>query len=242
MEWPVFAAVVVLAAVAACIQTLAGFGFALFIAPFLAILIGPRDTVVLATLLSLSSTLPQTLRLRASAERRTVAWLLAGSVTGMPFGLALLLILDADVLKLIIAASVVAFTLLLMRGLQLHNTGRPGDLATGFVAGVLTLSTSMNGPPIVIYLQGKGLAPLQFRATITAFFAAASTISITTLTVSGVVKPHLVLAAALAFPAVWAGGRAGNALFPRVDDRLFRRFVFAILFLSAGMAVVTVVV
>jgi hypothetical protein len=39
-------------------------------------------------------------------------------------------------------------------------------------------------------------------------------------------------------PAVFAGQRLGNVLFERVDLLLFRRMVFGILFVSAGIAIV----
>jgi len=239
MELHVAAAIILLAATASCIQALSGFGFSLFIVPFLSLLIGPKDTVVLANLLSITVNLIQFPRLRHSIERKTASILALGSYAGMPVGLAVLLLIDPTALRLLIAVSVILFTLLIMRGLRIHGGGRPGDLATGFVSGVLNTSTSMSGPPIVLYLQGKGLTPAAFRSTTNAFFLVTAVGAVGLLLASGSVKPWVIGAFALAMPAAEAGRMLGNRLFDHIDEARFRRLVYAILLLSATVALLS---
>lgn len=233
------AAIILLAATASCIQALSGFGFSLFIVPFLSLLIGPKDTVVLANLLSVMVNLIQFPRLRHSIERKTAFILALGSYAGMPVGLAVLLLIDPVALKLLIAVSVILFTLLIMRGLRIHGGGRPGDLATGFVSGILNTSTSMSGPPIVLYLQGKGLTPATFRSTTNAFFLVTAVGAVGLLFASGSVKPWVLGAFLLAMPAAEGGRMLGNRLFDRIDETRFRRLVYAILLLSATVALLS---
>ncbi|MBK9610960.1 sulfite exporter TauE/SafE family protein [Candidatus Amarobacter glycogenicus] len=238
MDWPTAVAIVALAATAAVIQSLSGFGFALFIVPFLAILIGPRDTVLLSNLLSTVASGMQSRTLRHSADRRTAVTLMAGSFAGMPIGLAVLLLLDPTALKLVIAIMVIVFTLLLMRGLELHRAGVLGDLTAGLTSGILNTSTSMSGPPVVMYLQGRGLPPLQFRATIATFFAVTSAVAVLLLLASGTAEPYVFVAFALSVPAVFIGQRIGNGLFEKVNAAIFRRMVYAILLVSGSVAIV----
>lgn len=233
------AAIILLAATASCIQALSGFGFSLFIVPFLSLLIGPKDTVVLANLLSVMVNLIQFPRLRHSIERKTAFILALGSYAGMPVGLAVLLLIDPVALKLLIAVSVILFTLLIMRGLRIHGGGHPGDLATGFVSGILNTSTSMSGPPIVLYLQGKGLTPAAFRSTTNAFFLVTAVGAVGLLFASGSVKPWVLGAFLLAMPAAEGGRMLGNRLFDRIDETRFRRLVYAILLLSATVALLS---
>lgn len=239
MELHVAAAIILLAATASCIQALSGFGFSLFIVPFLSLLIGPKDTVVLANLLSVMVNLIQFPRLRHSIERKTAFILALGSYAGMPVGLAVLLLIDPVALKLLIAVSVILFTLLIMRGLRIHGGGHPGDLATGFVSGILNTSTSMSGPPIVLYLQGKGLTPAAFRSTTNAFFLVTAVGAVGLLFASGSVKPWVLGAFLLAMPAAEGGRMLGNRLFDRIDETRFRRLVYAILLLSATVALLS---
>jgi uncharacterized membrane protein YfcA len=238
LELPLAIAIVLLAALAALIQALSGFGFSLFIVPILAILIGPQDTVLLANLLSTFSNAMQARNLRHAADRRTAIVLTVASCAGMPVGLAVLLLVEARALQVAIAVMVIVSTLVLMRGVALHAAGTLGDVAAGFTSGVLNTSTSLSGPPIVLYLQGKGLAPLQFRATIATFFLVTSAIAVTLMIAAGAFRPYILGAWAISVPAVFAGQRLGNVLFERVDLLLFRRMVFGILFVSAGIAIV----
>lgn len=231
-------AIVSVAAVAAFIQALSGFGFALFAVPLLAILIGPQDTVLLANLLSTFSTGMQTRTLRRAADLRTAAILFAGALVGMPLGLAVLFFVRAEVLQLIIAGVVVVSTFAIMRGFALHAAGLAGDLIAGVTSGILNTSTSMSGPPIVLYLQGKGMEPLPFRATIATFFFASSTTAVALLLIFGESEAYVFVAWALCVPAILAGQFVGNRMFHRIDIVFFRRLVYAILFVSAGVAVV----
>lgn len=238
VEWPVAVAIVLLAAVAAFIQSLAGFGFSLFIVPFLALIIGPRDTVLLANLLSTVTSAMQVRLLRESIEVRTAGVLVVGSLIGMPAGLAVLLFFDAVVLQVFIAVMVILSTVLLIRGLRLHAAGAAGDFAAGITSGVLNTSTSMSGPPVVLYLQGRGMAPLEFRATIAAFFVTTSAVAIILLLASGAAENRVFLAWGLSLPAVFVGQRLGNICFERVDHVLFRRLVYVILLVTGVVAIV----
>lgn len=229
-------AVAVLAFVAAMIQAISGFGFSLFIVPILAFLLGPRDTVVLANLLSTFSNVMQTTRLFPSAEKRTAVTLMAAAAAGMPIGLAVLLLVDPQPLQVGIALAVIISTILLMRGVALHAAGTTGDVVAGFTSGVLNTSTSMSGPPVVLYLQGKGMPPLQFRATTSLYFLVTSGTAVVLVAFAGVIKPHILAAWAIAAPSVVVGQMAGNRVFRYIDPIVFRRIVFGILFLSAGVA------
>ena len=241
MDLPIAIAVLCVAAIASCIQSLSGFGFSLFTVPVLAVLIGPREAVFLANVLSAVLNAIQLWHLRSAVEWRMSLLLLVGSFLGMPFGVAVLVVLDPGVLKLIIAGTVIVFTVLLVRGMKLHGGGRPGDIATGFISGVLNTSTSMSGPPVVIYLQGKNIAPMAFRATNTFFFGVSALGAVALLSVGGVSSTTVWIASAVALPGVALGRLAGNAWYRRIDPSAFRRIVFAVLLLSAGVAIGSVV-
>ena len=236
MEPLTVAAILVLAAVAAFIQALSGFGFSLFIVPPLAVILGPQDTVVLANLLGFVGNSLQFVRLRKLVDREQATTLAVGSFIGMPVGLAVLLLVDPVALQFAIAIAVILFTLALMRGLELHGGGTAGDVAVGFTSGVLNTSTSMSGPPVIIYLHGKRLPPQTFRATINAFFLSTGVVALVLLAGAGTIRWELIALVAASFPAMEVGRFAGNHMFDRVNEVLFRRLVYVILLLSATIA------
>jgi uncharacterized membrane protein YfcA len=239
VDLPLAIAVLCLATVASSIQSLSGFGFSLFIVPILAVMLGPRETVFIANVLSVVLCAAQLWHMRSAVEWRTSSLLLIGSFLGMPFGVAVLLVLDPAILKLLIAGTVVVFTLLLIRGLRLHGGGKPGDIAIGFVSGVFNTSTSMSGPPVVIYLQGKRIAPMAFRATNTFFFGVSAVGAVAMLSLSGASSVDAWLASAIALPGVALGRIVGNASYRRINEVVFRRIVFSVLLGSAAVAVLT---
>lgn len=239
MDLPLVVAVLLSATAASAIQSLSGFGFSLFIVPVLAVLIGPKETVLLANVLSTGLNAVQLPSIRGHVEWPTARRMLVASFVGMPLGLAVLLIVDPEVLKLIIAATVVVFTVLLVRGTRMHGEGRAGDLTAGAISGILNTSTSMSGPPIVIYLQGRALPSANFRATACFYFLVSAAGAVVLLTIGGASSRTAWLAALVAVPGVIAGRVIGNACYNRIDERRFRGLVYAVLLLSAGIAIAT---
>jgi uncharacterized membrane protein YfcA len=234
-------AIVVLATLAAVVQSTAGFGFSLMLVPLLSLVIGPKETVVLSNILSAVLEAVLLIRVRQHVEWKLGGTLFAGALVGMPVGLLVVIFLSAAALKIVIAITVIFFTLMLMRGLRIHSAGRGGNVAAGVVSGVLNTSTSMSGPPVVLYLQGRGIAPGPFRATLFAYFSAISAIAVGLLAATGNFTGHVAFAAVVAVPSLVVGGFIGNRLHHRVPEERFRHLVYAILIASAISAIVSAV-
>ncbi len=234
-------AIVLLATLASIVQSTAGFGFSLMLVPLLSLVIGPKETVVLSNILSALLEAVLLIRVRQSVEWKLGGTLFAGAVVGMPFGLLVVIFLSASALKIVIAATVIVFTVMLMRGLRFHAAGRAGNVAAGVVSGVLNTSTSMSGPPVVLYLQGRGIAPGPFRATLFAYFSAISAIAVGLLAAAGHFTGDVAAAALVAIPSLFVGGWIGNRLHARVPEARFRHLVYGILIASALSAMVSAV-
>lgn len=239
MSVAVAVAVAAVLATAGVAQSLSGFGFALLSVPLLATLIGPRDAVVLSTCLGLMTSATLLARNHHHARWPTVGRLLAGAVVGMPLGLLLLFGLRPGVLRAFIAVMVLVAVVLIARNVRLPVHGPGAEVTAGLVSGALNTSTSMNGPPLVITLQGQGLPPDVFRATISAVFVASGVIATVTFAVAGQIDHTVLVGLAVGVPAVAAGFLGGEALFRRTDPARFRTIVLAMLTASALVALVT---
>lgn len=226
-----------LAAGASLVQALTGLGFGLMIVPPLILVVGVKDAVVVSNLLGMLLSAGLLLRTHEHVEWRTGLTLLVGAVLGMPLGLAVLIWANPDVLQLVIAVAVIVFTVLLSRGLRIHGGGLAGDGLTGVLSGVLRMSTSMSGPPVVIYLQGKGLGSIPFRATISAFFALSGVVGAALFLVGGQITGDVLREVAVALPALTVGFAGGQVLYARIDEARFRKLVLAVLFTSAALAI-----
>jgi uncharacterized protein len=231
-------AVIALVGIAALIQSMTGFGFALLIVPPLVLLLGPREAVVLSNVIGTVIAAVMLLRLHREVQWKTTAVLIGASVFGLPLGLLALTQLDPDVLQVFIAITVIVFTVLLMRGFALGSRiTLQGSLAAGVIAGVLRTSTSMSGPPVVLYLQGTRMPSGAFRSTMTGFALLSGLTGVAVFLVEGSLTARLGLTGLAATPAVLAGLYVGARLYDRVGEARFRGVVFAVLIASALLAI-----
>lgn len=225
----------VVAFAGATVQTVTGFGFALIAVPSLVLLLPVREAIVVASLLGLGNAVLVVLSTRGHADQATIVRLLAGSVAGMPLGLAILLLLSQDTLRIAVGATTVAMVLAMGRGLRISRVSPGTDGAIGILCGLLSTSTGMNGPPLVLYLQSRGLAPIAFRATLSRFFVASGLLSQVAFGAGGVLDRRALLLAAAGVPAALAGHQLGDRIVARLSPVTFRRVVLCVLASAAAL-------
>ena len=235
--------VFVVLTVAAMVRIAAGFGFALVAVPPLALLLDPVSAVVVAATLAVPLNLWVMARDRAHVDRRGASLLVVCTLAGVPLGLWALNVLSESTLLTLIAASVVAGTLLVWRRVRV-----PGGMVA--VAGMSALSgasfaaTAIDGPILVAGLQGSrlaDLAPRVQRATLAVAFSATSVATLVGFVFGGQLTPEvggLVLSGA---PALLIGTFIGERLFRRLDAELFRRTILVLLLVSSVSVVTRVV-
>ncbi len=238
MDVATVVAVCLLAAAAAFTQSLSGFGFSLLIVPPLTLILGPRDAVVAANALGIVVNAITLQRVHGHVDWRLGGTLFAAAAVGMPIGLLVLVFVPRDALQVIIAVTVLASTVLIWKGWRLEMPGRAADIGVGFVSGVLNTSTSMSGPPVVIYLQGRGFERGTFRATLTAYFLASGLVAVALFVAGGQFQPEVGVLSLIAVPFLVCGFILGHLLFHRLDEARFRLVVLAVLVLSALLALV----
>ncbi|MGE0570273.1 MAG: sulfite exporter TauE/SafE family protein [Dehalococcoidia bacterium] len=226
-------AIFLLAAGAASVQSLTGIGFGLTIVPPLIFVIGTKEAVVVSNMLGVVLSMGLLTRIHQAVDWRMASTLFVAAIAGMPLGLWLLLAVDAKTLQVVIACTVIVFTILLARGLRLHVAGLAGDATVGLLSGVLRTSTSMSGPPVIIYMQGRQMDSTRFRSTVTAFFVMSGLVGIGLFAIGGRVDGEALTAFSAGLPAVGLGLVTGQLLYKRVDEGRFRLAVQVILVGSA---------
>lgn len=225
--------VIAVASLASFAQGVTGFGFALIAVPFLVLVVDVREAVVISTLLSLVNVALLAVRLWRATPWRTVAWLLLGSFAGMPLGLAVLIFTPEDGLRVTVGLVTLVLAALLASGRRVPLAGAGAELAVGVVSGALRTSTSMSGPPVVIYLQGRGQSPDAFRAAMTTFFLVSNLISLGAFAGAHVITRRALVLSAAALPGVYLANLVGDRTARRVDATTFRRVVLALLVATA---------
>jgi uncharacterized membrane protein YfcA len=231
--------VIVAAAVgiAALVQVLSGFGFALLSVPLMTLALPTREAVVVSTLLGAGVSTWQAWHLRADTVRPLARRLVVSAYLGMPLGLAVFLTVDDSVLRLLLGVAVLVAVGLLLIRVDLSAAPRSLDFAAGFMSGVLNTSLSTNGPPLAFTLQARGVTPNAFRATINTVFAFSNILGLSLFLAAGKVDHDGVVAALVALPALFVGQALGLPLRRFVSPERFRVMVIVLLVLAGCSAI-----
>lgn len=226
--------------VAAGVNGVAGFGFALVVVASLAIVLEPRPAVVL---LSLITPAVQTFQLRHHWQFRSVAGrlapMLAASVVGTVIGSNLLVILPNYALAIALGLFTLWYVIGSLRKSPMLVTARTERRiapAVGALAGVSNGTLGASGPILGSYLLAIGLTGRQFVFAISLTFMVMSMMRVATLATLGEYTPAVVLLGlGLALPA-WAGQRMGFWLQGRLSAAAFQRVILvALLAASANL-------
>jgi uncharacterized membrane protein YfcA len=160
------------ALVGAFVQSASGFGFALLLSPALFAVVEPVEAVGALLVLGVALNL-LVVREGGHVDARALVPLLAAALPGLALGALLLSELSRSTLQVAVGVAVIGAA-----GWQLarRRAGRrrhaPPAWAVGLTSGVLTTSISVSGPPIVLWLEARGTAPEEFRATLATSFLA----------------------------------------------------------------------
>ncbi len=224
--------------VAAMVQSTTGFGFSLLAVPLLSLAIPTEIAVVVAATLGTLTSSVQAIGEREHGDRPTIRRMLVGAAIGAPFGLILLSVASNRQLKFGLAAVILAFLIINLRGITIERGSRVVDVVAGTISGVLNTSLSTNGPPLVMALHARHLAPSVFRGTISAVFAGTGVITVGLFLASGRYNSDVRELLVVAVPAMVIGYATGARLRRHIDPPRFRQAVMGLL---TATAIVTAV-
>lgn len=216
---------------ASVLQAATGFGFAIISIPFFLFIFGPHEAIQLNILLSIIICLIVSWRNRRKIERGLLTRLVWGSLVGVLPGAALFVFLDERPLKIFISVVILlsAALLLAQKGLK----ASPGkELTAGVFSGLLTASTGMGGPPLMIYFLGTKTDKTTIHAATNAYFVIVSIISFLLLFIARPLAAPIWTAGLLAIPFLLAGMLLGQWLFTKINQQLFLKIIYLLLIVS----------
>ena len=219
---------------------LTGFGFALVAVPLLVNLVLPRPQVVVPTVLLLTnlSNVIVLFKARQWIDFRRI-WLLAiAGVLATPLGTYLLVVLDAHALEgligLVTTLSAVAIMLGMRRPIRNENLAL---IPVGVLSGMLSGSTAMGGPPVVLFMANQGAEKQVFRTNLTLYFTLLGLSTIPTQIITGLMTTHVVAYALGAVPALILGTLAGVRLARNTKEEVFRKIALVVVAVSGAVSV-----
>jgi uncharacterized membrane protein YfcA len=240
MEWLALGGVTFFAAL---IQAATGFGFAIVAVPLFLLILNSLSAVQLTIIVTPVISIALLPGIWRQVQGRLLGRLVAGTLLGLPLGMAVYFYAGLTMLKLAVALLIVLFAaLFLLENLRKRGSagGRAlspslaGDLAAGIVSGALTTSLGMPGPPIMIYLSAVGLEKNTLRATILALFVVSYAGGIAMQAALAGIGPETWRLAGVMVPFALAGSACGYTISGRMSQEMFRRAVLLLL-LATGL-------
>ncbi len=234
--WGIDLAVAAAAVLAAgLIRGFSGFGSAMVNAPLLSLLWGPTIGVPVAALIEFVPAVQLTPRAIPHAQWRLV-WLLGiPALVLIPAGSWLLISLPNEVVRRTVAGVVLILVAMLWSGWRYRGPRtRPISAGVGAVSGLLSGTTGIGGPPVILYLMAANERPTVLRANMIGYF---------TLVLIGLAVTYALLGL-FAAPVLWrslflmvpflVGIFVGARLFPLASERTFRNIALAVLAISSS--------
>ncbi|MBI2847454.1 MAG: sulfite exporter TauE/SafE family protein [Chloroflexi bacterium] len=222
------------------IKGITGFGFSLVTTPILLLILDPRTVVVLNLFLATIINVLILVQSWHTIDFKRIGPMSIACVIVTPLGAYILLLLTASTLKILIATVVVIFSIPLLLGFsrKFNSEGR-SSLAFGIISGLLSASTSMSGPPVVLFAVNQGWPSDAIRSNLAAYFTLTTIVAIASLGVAHVItQKMLILTLGLVLP-VLAGYFVANRIFPTVKADLFRKITIIVVIATAFVAVAT---
>jgi uncharacterized membrane protein YfcA len=212
---------------------LTGFGIGLISMAMLPFVMAPATAVLVVTIYTVVFTLGMLASLWRDVRPGSLLPLLAGTVIGMPAGVWLLISVPPGFLKRIIGLVLLVVVVVEWRGLYPRALpGRGWAVGAGILSGALGAGMATPGPPVILYAAAQRWEPRTIRANLQAFFFVNQVVILAGYWWAGLLTSEVARAAfTFAAPAA-AGVVAGAACFRRIDERSFRRAVFALLLVS----------
>jgi uncharacterized membrane protein YfcA len=221
--------VLIIVFIATLIRSAFGFGEALIAVPLLAFIIPLELAAPLAVLVSITIAGIVVVQDWRKIHLRSAVWLVLSTLLGIPLGLLLLTNTHQRVVKAVLGAIIVAFSVYSLIGrapLQLRRDSRGWLFACGFCAGVLGGAYGMNGPPLVIYGSMRRWSAQHFRATLQGYFLPASLIGMGGYWLAGLWVHAVTHYFVLSLPVTLLGIFLGRVINHRLQGEAFLRYIY----------------
>lgn len=215
-----------------------GFGVPIVVISILTLVLPVREAVALTVIPAFAGNLAMMREGGRVGEILARFWpLLLAKAAGVAVGAVILASVPTDAILLVLGVVIITVSLSGERLPRVRLRPRQEKAAgavIGGIAGLLAGTTTIFGPPIIIYMTALRLDRATYVAAIGTLWSVTNVIMLAAFGATALLSWPLVIAGVLMAPVLLAGYPAGRWIRRRVDDRLFRRLVMAGLLVSGG--------
>ncbi|KAA5606697.1 sulfite exporter TauE/SafE family protein [Roseospira marina] len=242
-QWSLVVAAFLLAGL---IKGAIGFGVPIVVISLLTLALPVKDAIALVVVPAFAGNL---LMMREGGRVREILarfWpLMTAKAICLGIGAAILATVPTRAILLVLGVVVITFSLFGERLPRLHLRPRQEKVAgalVGAVTGLLAGTTTIFGPPVVMYMTALRLDRATYVAAIGTLWSLTNVLTLVAFGATAVLTLPLFLASLPLAPVLLAGYPVGRWVRQRVDDRVFRRLVMAGLLVSGGRLLVVALI
>jgi len=225
---------------AAFVRGLSGFGFALVLAPLLLLILNPIAVVITNLFLGMFGNILVLFRSLRDVNLKRILPIILSSLVGIPLGIWIISVASPSTMKVIIGAVIICFAIPTAMGFHVSfSNERVGCSLAGFLSGILASSTSLAGPPVVLFMHGQNWTKETIHSGLAVHFMFITVCSLLALSLAGKMEIATIITAASFIPAMGVGVFVGMSIFRKMNPRFFRAFSIAIVICTGILGVVS---
>ncbi|QYB00829.1 sulfite exporter TauE/SafE family protein [Rhodococcus sp. USK10] len=216
-----------------------GFGGAMVWVAGLVVLLPPTSvipTVFVLEVVASAAMLPQVWR---QVHWKSLRWLFAGTLIGMPLGMWALTQLSGDLVRVLLGVAIIGSAVAMAAVPDRQSLPGPGvTAATGVASGLLNGGFALGGPPAVLMYFSASTHVAAGRASLVVFFLVIDAFGAAGSAAGGLLTVPVLAQIALFTPLCMFGAAAGKWMFDRTTAHQVRQRVLWLLgFLGAAVLV-----
>ena len=221
-------------------QGLAGFGFALVSASIMIIFLPPKVVVPIILIQGTLINLIILIKAKKWVDLKRIWPLILAGIVGVPFGTFFLIVLKDSTSKMFIGSVIILFSVAFLMGFKKKIKNEKLAFApVGFISGLLSGSTTMGGPPVILFFTNQDVEKQVFRANLVAYFMSLSLIAFPSYFLSGLITMEVIEYTILFLPAMILGAIIGIKLVHKIEEKLFRKIALIIVIIAGVLSVVS---
>lgn len=217
-------------------QRITGVGFALVASPFLSMLLGPFNGVLLVNTLGTVTAFLVLIQVFKKVEFRRVFLMLGPAVVAMVPGSWVVGHMPSSLLSIMVGAMIIvalSASLYLRTPVTLH--GRLGAGIAGLISGFMNVTAGVGGPAVVAFAQASRWPHEAFAASAQFYFLGIGVASLASKQEAPALDCWQWLVCGL---ALTGGILFGNVLAPKVPPRASMTVVIVLAFTGAGLVLI----
>jgi len=219
-----------------------GFGFSSLVVSSASLFISPILIVPMLAMLEIVASVHMAFSVWRDAAYRPLIYMLIGTAIATPMGIYLLVMLPADMIRLLVSVMILLLSVMLLSGWQYKGkTGAFEYSFLGIISGVCNGAAAVGGLPVAAFLTAANLSIRTLRATLVLFFLATDIILLLTASGHGLLSEQLLIQSAVMILPMAIGIHCGSLMFSRISEQHLRTGVISLLILLSVVGITRVI-